>query len=122
MAYSKDLRQKVIEYLKSGHTQREARETFHISTAAINRRRRLYTKTGKLEDKKPCRGFKKLDPEKSRAYVKEHPDACLKEIGEAFDCTDTSVRKAFFRLEITRKKRQHTAGSKNPNKRRNIWR
>ena len=116
MAYSKDIRQKVIEYLKSGHTQREARETFHISIAAINRWHQLYTKTGKLEDKKPCRSFKKLDPDKLRAYVEKHPDAYLKEIGEAFGCTDTSVRKAFFRLGITRKKRQHTTGSKNPNK------
>lgn len=116
MAYSKDLREKVIEYLQAGHTQREARDVFRISLTAINRWNQLYTKTGKLEDKKPCRTFKKLDPEKLKDYVNQHPDAYLKEIGQAFGCADSSVRKAFRRLGITRKKRRNDTGSKNPNK------
>jgi transposase len=113
MAYSKDLRKKVIAYLLDGHTQREARDVFRISLTAINRWNQLYTKTGKLEDKKPQRTFKKLDPEKLKEYVKEHPDAYLQEIGDAFGCSDTAVMKAFRRLGITRKKRQSGIESKN---------
>ena len=113
MAYSKDLREKVIAYLGDGHTQREARDVFHISLTAINRWNQLYIKTGKLEDKKPLRTFKKLDPEKLKEYVKEHPDAYLQEIGDAFDCSDTAVMKAFKRLGITRKKRQSGIVNKN---------
>jgi len=116
MAYSEDLRMKVIDYLSSGHTQREARDTFRISLSAINRWHQLYIQTGKLEDKKPCRSFKKLDPVKLEDYVKEHPDAYLKEIGEAFGCAESSVRKAFRRLGITRKKRRNDTESKNLNK------
>jgi Transposase and inactivated derivatives len=116
MAYSIDLRKKVIEYLASGHSQREAREVFNISLAAINRWHQLYIQTGKLEDKKPCRSFKKLDPVKLQAYVQEHPDAYLKEIGEVFGCTGSSVRKAFRRLGITRKKRRSDTGSKSLSK------
>jgi len=112
MAYSKDLREKVIAYLKAGHSQREARDVFHISLTAINRWNQLYKTTGKLEDKKPCRTFKKLEPAELKAYVEGHPDAYLKEIGEAFGCSDTAVRKAFKRLGITRKKRQSITVSK----------
>jgi len=102
----------VIEYLEAGHTQREAQKVFHISLTAINRWNQLYKSTGKLEDKKPCRTFKKLDPEKLRAYVKEHPDAYLQEIGDAFGCSDTAVLKAFKRLGITRKKRRNITVNK----------
>jgi len=97
---------KVMEYIEAGHSQREARDTFHISLAAVNRWSQRYQSTGKVEDKKPCRTFKKLDPEKLKAYVQEHPDAYLQEIGDAFGCSDTAVLKAFKRLGITRKKNE----------------
>jgi len=66
--------------------------------------KQLHQKTGNLEDKKPCHIFKKPNPEKLKAYVKEHPDAYLKEICEVLGCSDTAVMKALRRLEITRKK------------------
>jgi len=116
MAYSIDLRKKVIDYLVAGHTQREARNVFGISLAAINRWHQLYTQTGNLEDKKPCRSFKKLDPVKLQAYVQEYPDAYLKEIGKVFGCTESSVRRAFRRLGITRKKRRSATGRKSLSK------
>jgi len=106
MAYSEDLRKKVIEYLSRGHSQREARDVFGITLTTVNRWHQLYIKTGKVEDKKPCRGFKKLDPVKLQEYVDKNPDAYLTEIGEAFGCTESSVRKAFKRLKITHKKRR----------------
>lgn len=84
---------------------------FHISLSAINRWHQLHVKTGKLEDKKPCRRFKKLNPEMLRAYVSEHPDAYLKEIGEAFGCSDTAVLNALRRLGFTRKKRRNATGN-----------
>ena len=68
MSYSIDLRKKVMAYLEAGHTQREAREVFGISLPTINRWNQLYKSTGNLEDKKPFRTFKKLDPEKLKAY------------------------------------------------------
>ena len=44
--------------------------------------------------------------EKLSAYVKEHPDAYLREIADVFGCTDDAVRLALIKLKITRKKRQ----------------
>ena len=104
MSYSEDLRKKVIEYLNSGYTQREARDTFHISLSAINRWSQQYHKTGELKNKPLNRSFKKLDPEKLKAYVKEHPDAYQQEMAERFGCSRQAVQKALKKLGITRKK------------------
>ena len=94
-----------MEYLDEGHTWSATRETFKISMATIDSWRKKYKETGEVKDNPPRRrAFKKLDPEMLKAYVKEHPDAYLKEIGEVFSCSDTAVRKAFRRLGITRKK------------------
>ena len=104
MAYSEDLRKKAIEYLAKGHSQREAQRVYGIGLSAINKWHQKYQKTGELKDPPPRRSFRKLDPEKLKAYVNEHPDAYLKEIGEAFNCSDTAVLKALRQLGITRKK------------------
>jgi len=106
MAYSKDLRMKVIGYLEAGHTQRQARDTFRISLSAINKWSQQYHKTGEVEKKPLNRGFKKLDPEKLKAYVKEHPDAYQQEMAEAFGCSRSAVQKALRKLGITYKKNQ----------------
>ena len=116
MAYSEDLRKKVIKYLEEGHTQREASKTFGINTGTVNRWHQKYEKTGEVKDAPPRRGFKKLDPEKLKAYVKEHPDAYLKEIGEVFGCTDMAVLYAFKRLGITRKKRARDIANRKQSK------
>ena len=106
-----------MEYLDEGHTWEEARKTFKISMTAISSWRKKYKETGEIKDAPPRRkAFKKLDPEKLRAYVKEHPDAYLKEIGEAFGCSDTAVRKAFKRLGITHKKRRSAIASRSRSK------
>jgi len=101
-----------MEYLDEGHTWSQAQEAFKISTTAINSWRRKYKETGECKNVTPPRKAKKLDAEKLRSYVKKHPDAYLKEIGEAFGCSDTAVHKALRRLGITRKKRQSGIANK----------
>jgi len=106
-----------MEYLDEGHTWAEARATFKISMTAISSWRKKYKETGGVKDAPPRRkAFKKLDPDKLRAYVEEHPDAYLKEIGKAFGCSDTAVQKAFKRLGITRKKRPKGIENKSRNR------
>lgn len=112
MAYSEDFRKRVNEYLDEGHTWSEAQKAFKISTTAISRWRKKYKETGEVKDAAPRRTFKKLDPEKLKDYVEEHPDAYLKEIGAEFSCSGTAVSKALKRLGITRKKRRNGIASK----------
>jgi len=111
MAYSTDLRKKVMEFLQKGRSMSQAREAFGISEFTVNKWKRLLERTGSPEDEPRQATFKKLDPEKLEAYVGEHPDAYLKEIGDAFGCSGTAVFKALERLKITRKKNQEVQGA-----------
>jgi transposase len=117
MAYSEDFRKRVVEYLDEGHIWEETKITFKISLTAISSWRKKYKETGEIKDK-PLRqrAYKKLDPEKLKLYVQEHPDAYLKEIGEAFGCSGTAVSKAFSRLKITQKKRRRGIGNRSLSK------
>ena len=117
MSYSEDYRKRVMEYLDEGHTWVQAQETFKISTTAINSWRQKYKETGESKSAPLLpRKHKKLDAEKLKSYVAEHPDAYLKEIGEAFGCSDTAVQKALKRLCITRKKRRSGIANKTQGK------
>ena len=111
MAYSIDLRVKVMEFLQKGPRVSQAEDAFGISGFTIRKWRRLLEETGSLEDGPRSHNFKKLDPERLAAYVGEHPDAYLKEIGGAFGCSGTAVFKALRRLRITRKKNEEVQGA-----------
>ena len=60
-----------------------------------------------MADREVKRPYKKIDPEKLRLYVKNNPDAYLREIADVFQCCPTAIRKALQRLQITRKKTTH---------------
>lgn len=106
MAYSEDMRKRVIGYFEEGHTQESAKEVFKVGLSAIKRWEKQYRETGSLAKKELNRSFKKIDPEKLSAYVKGHPDTYLREIAEVFACTDVTVLYALRKLKITRKKRR----------------
>ena len=117
MAYSEDLKQKAVNCIGRGKSQREVAKLFGLSLDTVNKWWQKYRDTGDLKNKPPQpRPFKKIDPEKLRAHITEHPDAYLAEIAEVFNCSDTAVGKALNRLGITRKKRRGATGSKTPNR------
>ena len=98
------LRLSAVLYRLDGHTYAETVKIFHVSVFAVHTWVQKYQETGDLSDKPLNRGFKKLDPEKLRAYVKEHQDATQQEIADEFHCSNQAVSKALKRLNITRKK------------------
>jgi transposase len=104
MSYSIDLRQKVVEFLSKGNSQRKATEVFGICLDTVSRWYQKYRDTGSLANKPLERSFKKIDPDKLSAYVEEHPGAYLSELAEVFSCSDVAILKALRRLGITRKK------------------
>ena len=106
MGYETKYRERVLEYLSEGHSQRETAEVFNVSRYALQKWKRMKTLTGSVEPPKRIRPAKKLPREELRKYVEEHPDAYLPEIGEHFGCTGEAVRKALKTMGITRKKRQ----------------
>lgn len=106
MSYPVEYRERTIEYRKEGHTLEETHRVFKVSISSIRKWEKQKEEKGHLEKKPLNRSFKKIDPEKLKKFVEEHPDAYLKEIAEEFNCTDTAVYLALRRLKITRKKRQ----------------
>ena len=116
MSYSKDLRERVVKYRLSGHTIKETCEVFGVGNYAVSKWVKQYKETGDLSNKPLNRGCKKIDPEKLKAYIAEHPDAYQREIAEVFECSAVAIRKAMKRLGITRKKRHCVTVNKKKNK------
>ena len=95
-----------MAYLSEGQTEESAVVVFKVSRATIITWKKLYRETGSLDRRPLNRKHKKLDPQKLMAYVQEHPDAYLEEIGTAFGCTGEAVRQALAKQKFTLKKRR----------------
>ena len=105
MAYSKDYRKRVLEYLEEGHTQAEAQEVFKIGCTTIKKWKKLLSEQGTLEKRPLEREARVYESDKLRAYIKEHPQALLKEIASHFGGSISGANSALAREKITLKKR-----------------
>ena len=112
MSYPTKYRERTIEYRKAGHTLEETHQTFKVSISTIRKWEKQWKEEGNLEKKPLHRSYKKVNPERLKAYVAEHPDAYQKEIAEEFGCSPTAIYLAMKRLKITRKKRQRGTESR----------
>ena len=106
MSYPTKYRERTIEYRQEGHSLEETKQTFHVSIGTIRSWEKQLREEGHLEKKPVKRSFRKIDPEKLRSYVVEHPDAYQSEMAKEFHCSESGIRDALKRLNITRKKRQ----------------
>ena len=104
MSYDIKFRRRAIEYWNDGHTKQETAETFKVSTYALQAWKNQLNKTGDLSPKKRREVWKKIDPAKLKEYIKQNPDAYLKEMAEEFCCSQNAISKALKRLKISRKK------------------
>ena len=111
MSYSKRYRERTIEYRQAGHTLEETHQTFKVSRSTIQKWEKQLKETGDLGKKELHRGFRKIDPEKLKAYVAEHPDAYQSEMAKAFGCSESGIRDALRRYKITRKKDNPLSGA-----------
>lgn len=106
MSYPTKYRERTIEYRQEGHTLEETKQVFHVSISTIREWEKQLQEEGHLEKKAVKRSFRKIDPEKLRSYVAEHPDAYQSEMAKEFGCSESGIREALKRLGMTRKKRQ----------------
>jgi transposase len=105
MIYDIKYRQRVVDFLKEGHTQNEAKDIFKVSLTTIKRCVKQRSEVGHLMNKPLNRTFKKIDPEKLKRYIEVNPDAYLKEIAAEFKCCTAAVYFIMKKLKITRKKK-----------------
>ena len=111
MAYSVDLRERVIAYLNEGHTTKETRVIFKVGATTIRNWKLLLSERGNLEKRPLERSPSKFESEKLNAYIEENPNALLKEIAAEFGGTPTGAFHALNREKITLKKRVYTTKS-----------
>jgi transposase len=104
MIYEKKFRQRALEYWAAGHTKTETAAVFGVGTSTLQTWKSQLNPTGNLAPKVRETPWRKIDPEKLRAYVAEHPDAFQHEIAAAFGVRLFAIQKALKRLNITRKK------------------
>lgn len=105
MGYSLKFREEVMEYIDGFHTHVEVAKLFHISEKTIRNWIKQRKETGNLKSKTPVRKAFKLEKEALSQYVKEHPDAYLREIASHFKCGISSVHRRLESLGITLKKK-----------------
>ncbi len=104
--YSIELRARAMSFLDSGKSRKDVCEAFKISPKTLFNWIKLRKETGGLEIKErpKVRSTRKLTKDGLLAYLNEHPDHYLKEIGASFGVTAASVFSALRKFGITRKK------------------
>jgi len=108
MAYSEDLRERVIAYLEEGHSQEETRIIYKVGVSTIKRWLALLSETGSLEKRSLDRSPRKFISDKLNTYIEENPNALLKDVAHQFGGTATGAFHALNREKITLKKRLYT--------------
>ena len=93
--YSEDLRVKVVEFIKKGHKHREAAEVFGVCMKSICTWKKMDKEGKRLVFEFVPRSPHRINHEKLLAYVKEHPDAYLREIAAHFSVGLTSFFSRF---------------------------
>jgi transposase len=111
MAYSQDLRKRVIATVERGEgSLRQIAQRFLVSLSFVTRLLHHYRTTGSLEPKHgggrpPALGPAQL--KRLRALIEKKPDATLEELrqGLGVDCSTMAIVRALKKLRITRKKK-----------------
>lgn len=105
MTYSTDLRIRALDYIEKGGSKEEASQIFGITIRTlfnwIKRKKENCLEPKERKERKPH----KIDNEKLKSYLKEHPDAYLREIAQFLGAAVTTVFYACKRLNINLKKR-----------------
>lgn len=107
MAYSNDLRVRVVQFVESGGSKDEAVKIFNISLKTIwNWIKRKHE--GNLARKVRETSPRKIDNDLLLKFIDSNPDAYLREVAEHFGVTIQAIFYACKRLKISLKKRPHS--------------
>lgn len=102
-AYALDLRERVVKFIQGGGSKVEAARHFALARSSVYRYL-VAAKNGALPPKTSWGTWRKLDPEKLRAHVQNHPDATLKELQQVFGVSHHAVWVRLGQLGVTLKK------------------
>jgi len=100
MRCSSDLRQRVVDFVRSGGSKAEAARRFMVGEASVYR----WLKPGGVAYQRPVpRRPPKLDWEQVRRHVDAHPDRTQAERARQFQVSRPCIWYALQRLQVTHK-------------------
>ena len=102
-AYTLDLRERVVKFVRSGGTRAEAARRFQLGERSVYRYLAA-DKANTLAPKTSWGAWRKLDPTKLQAHVKKHADATLSELAAALGVSHNAVWVRLQQLGCTLKK------------------
>ena len=108
MAYSMDLRERVIGDCDAGLGTQAVAAKYRVSPAWVRRLKQHRRERGHLAPLKTGpRGPRKIDRDRLASLVADRPDATLAELREALgvDCSTSAICMALKQLRLTYKKR-----------------
>ncbi len=115
MAYSQDLRDRVLGACDRGMPTKAVAEVFDVSPAWVRRLKQRRRETGETSPR-PSGGARarKIDTARLAELVKEQPDATARELRERLGvrCAESAIYAALKRLGLSFKKRRSTPPSK----------
>ncbi|CUS38110.1 transposase [Candidatus Nitrospira nitrosa] len=102
MRCSSDLRQRVVEFVRSGGSKAEAARRYQVGEASVYR----WLKPGGVTYKRPGpQRPHKLDWDALRRHVEEHPDRTHAERARHFQVSRYCIWNALRKLAVTHKKK-----------------
>jgi len=108
MAYGLEIRTKVVSFIQRGHSPYQASITFNIGKSTIYRWLQREDLAPKLNYPK----HQKINKDQLRIFVKNNPDAYLREIAQEFNVQISSVHNALKNMGYTNKKNTNLQRSK----------
>lgn len=99
MAYSVDLRKRVVDYVREGGGPTKAAKLFQVGLRTIYR----WLDAPDLQPKKVTERKRKLDKSALASHVHNFPDALLRERALHFNVAINAIWKALKKLTITKK-------------------
>jgi len=104
-AYALELRNRILSYVESGGKVTAASRIFDVAAQTIrNWLKRIQEEGSATARKTGTKGKRKIDYDKLKAYVAEHPDKTLHEMAKVFGVWPSAIEKALNKMKITRKK------------------
>ena len=100
MAYSIDLRKRVVEFVEEGGSKAEAARRFRVSVWCVKN----WCGRADLAPKRHGPRQRKLDRLALRQHVAQYPEATLKERAQHFDVQIHAIWYALRQLNVTHKK------------------
>ena len=102
MAYSADLRKRVLSFIERGGSKVDAARLYEVHLRTVF----LWVSAGPgyVRVKPGPRGSRKFDREALRVMLERQPDLLLKELAERFGVTINTISHALIKMGISRKK------------------